>query len=69
MGYLFYLFYYGSLALMVGLRVFMLFLSEDLLHSSPVVMLEVDNWLEDMRLVVVVSRVVAAVVTDPVFLA
>lgn len=47
----------------------MLFFSEDLLHSCPVVMLEVDEWLKDMRLVVVVSRVVATVVTDPVLFA
>lgn len=69
MGYLFYLLYLGSLALTIGLRVFMLFLPEDLFHSCPVVMLEVDDWLQYMRLVVVISRVVAALVADPVFLA
>ena len=69
MGYLFYLLYLGSLALTIGLRVLMLFLPEDLFHSCPVVMLEVDDWLQYMRLVVVISRVVAALVADPVFLA
>lgn len=69
MGYLFYLFYLGSLTLMICLRVLMLLLAKDLFHSSPIVMLEVNNRLEDMRLVMVVSRVVAAVVADPVFLA
>lgn len=45
---------------------FMLFLAENLLHSRPIIVLEVDDRLEDVRLVVAVGRVVAAVVADPV---
>ena len=44
----------------------MLFLAEDLFYPGAIVVLEVDDWLEDVRLAVVVGRVVAAVVADPV---
>ena len=44
----------------------MLFLTEDLFYPGAIVVLEMDEWLEDVLLVVVVGRVVAAVVADPV---
>ena len=44
----------------------MLFLAEDLFYPGAIVVLEVDDWLEDVRLAVVVGRVVAAVVADQV---